>query len=94
MGVAAYAGQVPARRSVRELPEFKKMQVQYAFSKQIPTAQYPPRTTALFEVSLELDLAVEKVVRGRATPMEALTVANQNAQRFIERDRRERSAQP
>lgn len=90
----AGAGQVPARKSVRELPAFKQMQVQYAFSKQIPNAQYPPRTTALFEVSLELDLAVEKVVRGRATPLEALKVANVNAQKAIDRDRRDRMVKP
>jgi multiple sugar transport system substrate-binding protein len=90
----ADAGQVPARKSVRELPEFKNMQVQYAFARQIPNAMYPPRTTALFEISLEIDLAVEKVMRGRATPQDALKVADQHAQKFIDRDRRERSVQP
>ncbi len=90
----AGAGQVPARKSVRNLPEFKQMQVQYAFSKQIPNAMFPARTTALFEISLEIDLAVEKVLRGRASAKDALTVANTNSQKFIDRDRRERSVQP
>jgi multiple sugar transport system substrate-binding protein len=85
----AGAGQVPARRPVRASPEFRKMQVQYAFSQQIPWMMYPPRTPVLFEVSLEIQLAVEKVVRGRASPEEALRVANENAQRFIDTDRRE-----
>ena len=87
----AAAGQVPARRSVRETPEFKKLPVQFAFSKQIPTMMYPPRTPILFELSLELDLAVEKVMRGRATSMEALKVANENIQRFLDQDHRERA---
>ncbi len=90
----AGAGQVPARKSVRNSAEFAKMPVQYAFSKQIPTMMYPPRTHILFELSLEIDLAVEKVMRGRATPDEALKVANKNCQTFIDRDRRERQAKP
>jgi multiple sugar transport system substrate-binding protein len=86
----ASAGQVPARRSVRASAEFAKMPVQVAFAKQIPTMLYPPRTHVLFEMQLELDLAVEKVIRGRAKPAEALKVANDNFQRFLDRDARER----
>jgi len=86
----AEAGQVPARRSVRRTPEFRAMPLQYAFSHQVPYVLYPARTTVLFELTTEIDLAVEKVMRGRATAAEALKVANENAQRFIERDRRER----
>lgn len=86
----AAAGQVPARRSVRALPAFAKMQVQSAFAKQIPYMMYPPRTPILFELSLEIDVAVEKVMRDRATAAEALKIANENTQAFIDRDRRER----
>jgi multiple sugar transport system substrate-binding protein len=87
----AGAGQVPARRSVRAMPEFKALPVQSQFARQIPFMLYPPRTTALFEVTLEIDLAVEKVMRGRATPLEALKSANRNAQKFLDRDLHERS---
>lgn len=86
----AGAGQVPARKSVRASAEFQKLPVQLAFSKQIPYMMYPPRTTVLFEMQLEIDLAVEKVLRGRATPQEALHTANVNFQRFLDRDVRER----
>lgn len=85
----AAAGQIPARRSVREHPEFAKMQVQYAFAQQIPTMMYPPRTPVIFEFMLELDRAVESVVRGQAKPKEALDQANKNAQSVIDRDRKE-----
>lgn len=85
----AAAGQVPARRSVRNTPAFRNMQVQYAFSKQIPYMVYPPRTTVLFEMNTELDLAVEKVVRGRTSAAEALAVANKNVQGFLDREREE-----
>lgn len=88
----AAAGQVPARISVRNTPAFQKMQVQYAFSKQVPYMMYPPRTTVLFELSLEIDLAVEKVLRGRASAKDALTVANQHTQEFLDRDAKERGS--
>lgn len=90
----ARAGQVPARRSARKTPEFARMQVQSAFARQIPYMLYPPRTTVLFELSLEVDVAVEKVMRGRLTPAEALRVANANVQRFLDRDARERGVRP
>lgn len=86
----ADAGQVPARRSVRNSKEFKAMPVQSAFAKQVPYVMYPPRTPILFELTLEIDLAVEKVMRGRASAAEALQIANDNVQKVIERDRRER----
>ncbi|MGV3613886.1 MAG: extracellular solute-binding protein [Fimbriimonas sp.] len=86
----AAAGQVPARRSVRDSAAFKAMPLQSEFAKQIPYVMYPPRVGVLFEMSLELDLAVEKVFRGRAKTKEALDVANANFQRFLDRDKRER----
>lgn len=86
----ADAGQVPARKSVRGTKEFAAMKLQSAFAKQVPYVMYPPRTPILFELTLEIDLAVEKVMRGRASAAEALNVANANVQKVIDRDRRER----
>jgi multiple sugar transport system substrate-binding protein len=79
----AQAGQVPARISVRTSPGFKALQAQYQFSRQIPGMLYPPRTVYLFELTLEIDQAVEKVLRGRATAQEALETANANFSRTI-----------
>ncbi len=87
----AKAGQVPARKSVRNTPEFKAMPVQSAFAQQIPTMKYLPKSTIIFELNIELDLAVEKVIRGRATPLEALKVANEHVQAFLDRDKNERT---
>ncbi len=81
----AGAGQVPARRSIRALPEFQKMQVQYAFSQQVPYVMFPPRSPQLFEMQLELDVAVEKAFRGRETSAQALHEANTNFQAFVDR---------
>lgn len=87
----AAAGQVPARKSIRAMPGFAKMQVQSAFAKQIPYMMYNPRTPVLFELGLELDLAAEKVIRGTATAKAALDLANANAQKVIDRDRQEQA---
>jgi maltose-binding protein MalE len=66
------------------------MKVQYAFAKQIPHMQYLPKTTTIFELNQEIDLAVEKVIRGRATPLEALKAADVNVQKYMDLDKSER----
>lgn len=86
----ADAGQVPARRSVRESPEFKKLQVQYAFSRQLDYVMYPPKTPSIGEFQLHINLAVEKAIRGRTSAAEALHQANADFKRYLERDRMER----
>jgi len=85
----AGAGQVPARLSIRNSDAFKKMQVQHAFSIEIPHILYPPKSPKVFEIVLAMDLAVESVIRGTAQPKEALDKANKTAQDFIDRDRKD-----
>jgi multiple sugar transport system substrate-binding protein len=86
----AGAGQVTARRSVRESEEFKKLQVQYAFSKQIDYVMYPPKTPSIIEFFLHLDAAVERAVRGRQTPAQALAQAQADFKEYLRKDRIER----
>lgn len=85
----AAAGQVPARKSARLDPEFKKLQVQAAFAEQVPTMVYPPRIPTIFEYMQELDRAAERAVRGQVTPKVALDEAQQNILNVMARDRRE-----
>ena len=82
----AAAGQVPARTSARENPKFAQMPVQFAFSKQIPYIHYFPKTPVEYEMNLELSFAVEKAIRGDATPLAALQVATTNVQKFLDAD--------
>jgi multiple sugar transport system substrate-binding protein len=89
----AGAGQVPARKSVRATDEFKKMQVQHAFSLQIPYIHYFPRTVNIFELNQELGLAIEQVIRGRKTPKDALTFANKKIQESLDRTARDAAEQ-
>ena len=85
----AKAGQVPARISIRNSDEFKKLQVQYAFSKEVPYMTYPPRSPLNFELIQEIDQAVERVLRAEMTPQAALTLANSNVVKAVERDKAE-----
>lgn len=83
----AEAGQIPARKDVRETEAFKKMQVQYAFSQQLDYVMYPPRTPLFGELNAQIVLAVESAIRGRATPIDALRQANRDYKRYLDRDR-------
>ena len=86
----ADAGQVPARKSVRECEAFKHLQVQYAFSTQLDHVMFPPKTPSIAEITLHINLAFEKAIRGRASPADALHQANADYKRYLERDRMER----
>jgi multiple sugar transport system substrate-binding protein len=85
----ADAGQVPARKSARQSDAFKKLQVQYAFSKQLGYVMYPSKTPLISELQLYINVAVEKAIRGRTTAAAALHQANEDFKRFVERDRQE-----
>lgn len=88
----ADAGQVPARRSVRESDAFRALPVQAAFAKQLDDAMYPPKTPSIGELTLYVNLAVEKAIRGRMTPAEALREANESYKSYLARDAAERAA--
>ncbi len=83
----AEGGQVPVRRSLRRTERFRSMRVQSEFARQIPYVRYAPRVPFIFEFFSEYDLAVEKALRGRVDPEEALRTATENINRVIERTR-------
>ncbi len=84
------AGQVPARRSVRESEAFARMQVQNAFAQQLDAVMYPPKTPSIAQLTLKLGLAVEQALRERKSPAEALGEAQRDYLEYLERDARER----
>lgn len=83
----AAGGQVPVRRSLRETSRFHAMAVQSAFAREIPYVVYLPRLSFIFEFQTEFNTAVEKALRGSATPQEALDTATANINKIIARDR-------
>lgn len=87
----AGAGQVPARKSVRESETFKSMQVQYAFSQQMDDILFPPRTPSYNQLAINIALAVESAIRGPTSAADALKKANEDYKRYLERDRMEQA---
>lgn len=71
----AEGGQVPVRKSLRNTERFRQMTAQHAFAQQIPHAAYLPQAPFAFEYQTEFDLAVERVLRGRASAEAALSAA-------------------
>jgi maltose-binding protein MalE len=63
------------RKSLRNTERFRQMTAQHAFAQQIPHAAYLPQAPFAFEYQTEFDLAVERVLRGRASAEAALSAA-------------------
>lgn len=82
----ADGGQVPARKSLRTTPRFAAMPIQTAFAQQIPYLTYQPRIPFIFEYLTEFNLAVEKSLRGRTSPQEALAAAQTRINEIIQRE--------
>lgn len=89
----AEAGQVPARRSLRASRRFRDMAVQSQCAAEVPYVTYMPQIPFLFEFQTELDLAVERALRGTATAAEALATAEANVNKIIARRSAEGAAE-
>lgn len=81
----AEGGQVPVRRSLRETERFKNMEAQAQFARQLEYGVYLPSTPFIFEYLNEYDLALERALRGRETPKEALNRAARNIEAIMQR---------
>jgi len=84
----AKGGQIPVRKSLRNSEAFHSLEIQNEFANQIPYVHYMPRVPYIFEFYSEFDLAIEKALRGSATPKAALDVATENINKVIERHKR------
>lgn len=82
----AAGGQIPTRPSLRATPEFEQMAVQSAFATQIPFVRYEPQLPFIFEYLTEYNLAVEKILRGRASAEEALSAAEKKVNSILARE--------
>ena len=82
----AAGGQIPTRPSLRATERFRQMPVQSAFASQIPFVRYLPRLPFVFEYQTEYNLAIEKILRGRATPEEALAIAEAHVNKILARE--------
>jgi multiple sugar transport system substrate-binding protein len=83
----AAGGQIPVRADLRRTTRFRAMPIQAAFARQIPIVSYLPRIPFIFEFQTEFNTAIEKALRGSATPQQALAIAEANINRVIARER-------
>ncbi|NOY80110.1 MAG: ABC transporter substrate-binding protein [Kiritimatiellaeota bacterium] len=82
----AAGGQIPVRRSLRNTARFRSMRVQAQFARQLPNIRYGPAVPFIFEFYSEFDTAVDKALRGTASPAQALREAAERIDRIIERE--------
>jgi len=81
----AAAGQVPVRKSLRGSDRFAAMTVQRAFARQIPYARYMPSVPFTNEYLEKYEFALERILRGSATPEDALREASVAIDQIIAR---------
>jgi len=83
----ARGGQIPVRASLRASPEFQSLTIPRIFSEQLEHVRYVPAVPYIFELQRELRIAFEQILRGAATPEEAMNKAQKNVETIIERNR-------
>jgi multiple sugar transport system substrate-binding protein len=87
-GVAwARGGQVPARISQRQSPEFQALTAQAVFAGSVDAVRYVPNVPTTAAIVRDVRFACEEVLRGAALPEEALTKAQAAVEATLARDR-------
>jgi multiple sugar transport system substrate-binding protein len=80
----AKSGQVPARTSVRETPEFKALEVQSIAAQELEFVKFPPAVPGIGEVTTPtFELAVNEAVLGKKSPKAALDEATSKANQLL-----------
>jgi multiple sugar transport system substrate-binding protein len=80
----AKAGQIAARASVRESPEFKALEVQNIAAQQLDYVKFPPAVPGIGEItSPTFELAVNEAVLGKKSPKAALDDATSKANELL-----------
>jgi multiple sugar transport system substrate-binding protein len=80
----AKAGQIAARASVRESPEFQALEVQNIAAQQLDYVKFPPAVPGIGEVTAPtFELAVNEAVLGKKSPKAALDGATSKANELL-----------
>jgi multiple sugar transport system substrate-binding protein len=82
----AKGGQVPARNSVRNSAEFKALEHQPIFAKQLDYVHFPPAVPGVGDAQLEMEQAVNRAVLGKQSPKQALDQAAERANKLLEQN--------
>ncbi len=81
----AAGGQVPARKSLLKSEEFREMEIQSEFARQLDYIHYMPKVPFIGEFCAELEIAAEKALRGSLSPKRALDIATERVNKVIKR---------
>jgi multiple sugar transport system substrate-binding protein len=84
----AKAGQVPARKEVRESAEFAALSEQAAIGTQIDNLHFPPSVPGIPDALATIDTAVNEAVLLRKEPGKALADAAAKADQILEQNRK------
>jgi multiple sugar transport system substrate-binding protein len=84
----AKGGQVPARKEVRESPEFAALKEQAAIGSQIDNLHFPPSVPGIADAMATIDTAVNEAILGRKEPAKALSDAAGKANQILEQNRK------
>ena len=80
----AKSGQVPARNSVRESPEFASLTVQSTLADQLPNVVFPPTVPGIGDITTPTyETAVNEVILGKKQPKPALDEAAKKADALL-----------
>ncbi|HEV2873199.1 MAG TPA: ABC transporter substrate-binding protein [Actinomycetota bacterium] len=80
----AKAGQIAARASVRESPEFQELEVQNIAAQQLDYVKFPPAVPGIGEITAPtFELAVNEAVLGKKSPKAALDDATSKANELL-----------
>jgi multiple sugar transport system substrate-binding protein len=80
----AKAGQVAARASVRDSPEFQQLETQSIAAQQLGHVKFPPAVPGIGEVTTPtFELAVNEAVLGKKSPKQALDEATAKANQLL-----------
>jgi multiple sugar transport system substrate-binding protein len=85
----AKSGQVPARKTVRESPEFQQLKVQSIAAKELEFVKFPPAVPGIGDITTPtFELAVNQAVLGKKDPKAALDAATQKANQLLAENRK------
>ncbi len=78
-------GQVPVRKSILAKPEFRKLSVQYQFSKELPYVVYLPQSTLTNQIMPFCEAAVEAILNDLMPTKAAVDEATRRVNSVLER---------
>ncbi|HEX4811127.1 MAG TPA: ABC transporter substrate-binding protein [Nonomuraea sp.] len=88
----AKAGQVPARKSIRDGAEFQALKDQAAIGSQIDNLYFPPSVAGIGDATAVVDQAINAAILLKKSPKDALAEAAGKADKILEQNRKKYGA--